>query len=231
MKELQQDCDDIIFHFTQGTIPAPPPPEFNTFFGNPPHWRYICVGRETSMEALDKHRNFVEQESPEQSIRNRERPIDESTLQSIESAMLHLRETMNESGPFQGVIGYSEGAAMAATLLVEELEKAETTGVPSTLKCGIFMAGSPAFRPAVGGCYLWDEVGEVINVPTCHVIGVSDPYLHCALALHDTCESEKVIIFDHGWGHTIPRDADMVKELALTIREMMVSAKVLEAGS
>ena len=230
VKELQQSGDEITFHFTQGTIPAPPPPEFNTFFGNPPHWRYICVGEETPMEALEKHRNFVEQENPEQSIRNGERPIEEST-RSIKNAMTQLRNTMNESGPFQGVIGYSEGAAMAATLLVEELQEADRTGVPSTLKCGIFMAGAPAFRPAVGGWYLWDEVGEVINVPTCHVIGVSDPYIHCALALHDTCDSEKAIIFDHGWGHTIPRDAEMVQELAITIREMIADANVLDMDS
>ena len=183
------------------------------------------------MEALEKHRNFVEQENPERSIRNGERPIDEDTLQSIENAMKHLRKTLTESGPFQGVIGYSEGAAMAATLLVEELERAETTGVPSTLKCGIFMGGAPPFRPAVGGWYLWDEVGEVLKVPTCHVIGVADPYLHCALALHSICDSDKAIIFDHGWGHTIPRDADIVQELGSTIREMIADAEALDAGS
>ena len=231
MKELQQIDNGIAFHFTQGTISAPPPPEFNTFFGNPPHWRFICVGGESSAEALEKHRNFVERESPEQSIRSGERPMDDDTLQSIKTAMTQLRKTMAQSGPFQGVIGYSEGAAMASTLLVEELQKAETTGVPSTLRCGIFMAGAPPFRPDVGGWYLRDEVGEVINVPTCHVIGVSDPYIHCAMALHDICDEEKAIIFDHGWGHTIPRNADLVQELAITIREMMADAERLETDA
>ena len=233
MKELQQNGDEITFQFTQGSIPAPPSSRFNTFFGNPPHWRYIFVGGESSEEALEKHRNFVEQEDPEQSMRNGERSRDESTvestIQSMENAMIQVRKTIVESGPFQGVIGYSEGAAMAATLLVEELQKAKKTGLPSTLKCGIFMAGAPAFRPEIGGYCLWDDVGEVINVPTCHVIGVADPYIHCALALHRTCDSEKAIIFDHGWGHTIPRDADIVQELALEIREMMADADRLEA--
>ncbi|KAL2050490.1 hypothetical protein ABVK25_009159 [Lepraria finkii] len=69
VKALQQGGDDITFHFTQGPIPAPPPPEFQTFFGNPPHWRFIALEGESSMEALDKHRNFCAQEDPEESVR------------------------------------------------------------------------------------------------------------------------------------------------------------------
>ena len=194
MKELQQRGDDITFHLTNSTIEAPPPIEFQTFFGNPPHWRFVYIDG-TSMNVLARHRDFVEEETPEKSIRSGQMPTGKKTIESVEYAIRSLRKTMVESGPFHGVIGYSEGAAIGSTLLIEELRQAKKTGVPSTLKCGIFIAGAPAFRTEVGGWNLWDEVGEVIDVPTCHVLGVSDPYLHCALALHDICDSEKAVIF------------------------------------
>lgn len=231
MKALQQGGDDITFHFTQGPIPAPPSPEFQSFFGDPPHWRFVALEGESSIEALDRHRNFCAQEDPEETIRKSITVPDDCAVQSVKNAMHQLRNTMIEEGPFEGVIGYSEGAAIGATLLVKELQRAKKTGVPSTLKCAMFIAGAPPLRTDPPGFYLSDEAGEIISVPTCHVIGVSDPYINCALALHGVCDSDKAMLFDHGWGHTIPRDADIVKDLAITIREMIVLAEGLEAGA
>lgn len=191
----------------------------------------MALEGESSMEALDKHRNFCAREDVEDSIRKSCTVPDDYAVQSVKNAMHQLRNTMKEEGSFEGVIGYSEGAAIGATLLVKELQRAQKTGIRSKLKCAIFFAGAPPLRTDPPGYYLSDEAGEIISVPTCHVIGVSDPYIQLALALHGLCDSDTAMLFDHGWGHTVPRDADIVEELAITIREMITLAEGLEAGA
>ena len=67
-------------------------------------------------------------------------------------------------------------------------------------------------------CLLADESENIIDVPTCHIVGCNDPYLDGALALFSMCEEDTATLFDHGKGHTVPRDARTIKELASTLK-------------
>ena len=91
-----------------------------------------------------------------------------------------------------------------------------------TEQCGIFFAGWPPV--SVEGedninTMLADECQEVLDVPTCHVVGCRDPYIDGAMALYSMCDEDMAVLFDHGQGHTVPRDRRIVEELTLTIRE------------
>ena len=66
-------------------------------------------------------------------------------------------------------------------------------------------------------CLLADECDNIIDVPTCHVVGCNDPYIHGAMALFSMCDEDLATLFDHGKGHTIPRDNRTIQELALAI--------------
>jgi hypothetical protein len=61
------------------------------------------------------------------------------------------------------------------------------------------------------------------QIPTCHVIGAQDPYLQGSMALFNVCDAEEARLFDHGKGHTLPRDLRTLKELGDVVREMIVS--------
>jgi hypothetical protein len=74
---------------------------------------------------------------------------------------------------------------------------------------------------------LSDEVGEIITIPTFHMVGASDPYLVGSMALFSVCDSETAEMFDHGKGHMVPRDAVTVKELADRLRSFW---EELDAG-
>lgn len=67
-------------------------------------------------------------------------------------------------------------------------------------------------------CILADECEDVIDVPTCHIIGCNDPYIHGAMALFSVCDDDTATLFDHGKGHTVPRDAKTIQELAEVIQ-------------
>jgi hypothetical protein len=65
---------------------------------------------------------------------------------------------------------------------------------------------------------LSDTNEELIDIPTCHVVGADDPYLHGAMGLYNVCDQDSAVLFDHGKGHTIPRDSQTLKELGSIIR-------------
>lgn len=59
----------------------------------------------------------------------------------------------------------------------------------------------------------------MIEVPTCHIIGANDPYVDGTMALYGVCDPDTAIMFDHGKGHTIPRDVATMKEAAEVIEQ------------
>jgi hypothetical protein len=84
----------------------------------------------------------------------------------------------------------------------------------------ILFAGWPPVRVCPDGtikCLLADECEEVIDVPTCHVVGCRDPYIHGSMALFSMCDEDKATLFDHGQGHSLPRDARTIRELMSAI--------------
>lgn len=60
---------------------------------------------------------------------------------------------------------------------------------------------------------LADQAKGVIDIPTLHIVGCSDPYILGAVALYNMCERGSAEMFDHGKGHTVPRDARTIQEL------------------
>ena len=139
--------------------------------------------------------------------------------ESIRKGLDRLYRIMEEHGPFQGVIGYSEGSAMATTLLVDDERRCRATGSESSLTHAIIFAGWPPLDPDSGRPMLSDEVGKVIHSHTIHALGAADPFLHGCLSLYNLCDEKTALIFDHGKGHLVPREPKVVVELANFIRK------------
>ena len=64
---------------------------------------------------------------------------------------------------------------------------------------------------------------DSIDVPTLHCVGADDPYLAGAMALFNICDQDTAILFDHGKGHTIPRDKNTLRELGDAVRALRES--------
>lgn len=94
---------------------------------------------------------------------------DSNGSSSAQEAIDYLYDIMEKDGPFEGIIGYSEGATVAATLLLHEQRRYETTGIPTMFKCALFFAGWPPMSPDLNKIVLADESDLTITIPTCHV--------------------------------------------------------------
>lgn len=55
------------------------------------------------------------------------------------------------------------------------------------------------------------------------IVGSLDPYLAGSIALYNICDMDTAYLFDHGKGHTLPRDKDTVRELGDTVRTMIMN--------
>ena len=76
-------------------------------------------------------------------------------------------------------------------------------------------------------CVLADECEDVIDIPSCHVVGCNDPYVQGSMALYSMCDEDTAVLFDHGKGHTVPRDAKTVSELAVAIGDSISKAQAV----
>ena len=147
--------------------------------------------------------------------------------ESLNDILEHLYRVMDEEGPFDGVLGYSEGSLVAATLLLDEKRRFLATGRPPQLKCAVFFNGWPPMISEQKGLLLADESPEVIDVFTCHILGSKDPWVQASVCLYNVCNKEKSYLFDHGGGHTVPRDLQTIHELGDVIRDMVKQVEAL----
>lgn len=96
-------------------------------------------------------------------------PEEDCRNESAQEALDYLYHIMEAEGPFEGIIGYSEGATVAATLLLHEQKRFETHGIPPMFKCALFFAGWPPMSPELDGLILADESDLTITIPSCHI--------------------------------------------------------------
>jgi hypothetical protein len=172
-------------------------------------------------DVLEPIRDFPEGENAEDVLRELVPEGQEGIHQNVTNAMNAVYRTMDEHGPFDAVCAYSEGTVVASTMILEEQRRFAEEGIPRRIKAAVFFAGWPPLDLRAKMMMLADTSEDLIDIPTCHVVGAGDPYLKGAVALYNICDEDTAILFDHGKGHTLPRDAKTLKELADTIRRMV----------
>ncbi|PIG86745.1 hypothetical protein AARAC_010880 [Aspergillus arachidicola] len=201
VEELQR-TNSAKFHFTRGPILANPPPEFDGYFGPPPNYRYIYV-RDDFAVKLRKLPSIPNREQAMHYVEHGTK--NEATAASAKRAVDLTLDQIEQNDKIKGLIAYSEGATVAASVMIEEQRRVPAIDIHSGKV--IIPTG------------LDDE--EYIPVPTCHVIGAEDAFLEGSKALYDLCNVDNAEYFDHGGGHIIPRNPTTLRELGDVIRNMI----------
>lgn len=75
----------------------------------------------------------------------------------VEAAQAFIHEIIEEEGPFDGIIGFSQGAALAASLILED-KKTRTHGADDLFKFAVFAGASLPFnKDDRTGLSLWED--------------------------------------------------------------------------
>lgn len=149
----------------------------------------------------------------------------------IEVRQLLQKTLKEEGGPFVGVLGFSQGARLAAGILLEQQERGQVEGqelrfavcVNGTYPALILAEGpSPTLRPTLDAELAeWNEIHDLhINLPSVHVHGNQDPYLHGSRLLARCFDSQTATVFEFENGHHLPTsvsDTERVAEEILRI--------------
>ena len=174
----------------------------------------IADGLHNLVRTLD----FKNMSTPEEAMRRVSSTYSFKNRDAVALTLDYIRNVMEEEGPFQGVIGASEGASAAATVLMDELQNASKNGHRTATRCGVFFVAFPAYRADGKGWILSDETSQRINAPTCHVLSEKDPLVLPAKALWNTCDPSSRTLVLHEKGHTIPHEKEMMAQVAKFVR-------------
>lgn len=134
-----------------------------------------------------------------------------------------IEQTVEEhdDGPFDGILGFSEGSSVAASLM---LRRAAQGRVP-LFRFAIFFCAVLTFRSDNEGPILADERPERIRVPTLHITGARDPARLSSMTLYNLCDKQLVFHYDHGKGHTIPW-GPFTEEITKWIRKILMQTQM-----
>ncbi|KAF4767646.1 hypothetical protein N7455_006831 [Penicillium solitum] len=208
------------FHYTQGATEVHVPPHFAGFFGPPPNYTFIRVDGPERVHA--NMSDFPKRDTPEEAIKAAAKAADDPTFSCIVEVVDSLVGILDSDNDIDGVIGFSEGAQVGASLILEEQRRERELGRRPRIKCAIFFSGWPPVHPVTGQLLTADDYDEQpITIPTFHVVGASDPFLDGSMALYNMCDPDSTDLFDHGAGHLIPRSKQTAEEIALVAREMI----------
>lgn len=155
----------------------------------------------------------------------------------LEEGLKVVADTMNSQGPFDGVMGFSQGAAMAAmvsSLLEGESRKEAFKTVQSKSKLGIAYPSSFAKldHPPLKFCVSYSGFiapGEryaafyepSIRTPMCHFVGSLDTVVEEArtnLLVDAAGGSDKTTVVIHPGGHFVPNNRQYLDTVVAFIK-------------
>ncbi|ATY60575.1 DUF341 family [Cordyceps militaris] len=226
-----ENTGNISFKFVDGQFPVDPPEGFGDYFGPPPYYRNIDFdGVDGLAKLVNNLRAITDGESYEDTLRSLLQGDDSSVPgeETIGRTFARIKQYLDEDAEIDGILGYSEGATAAASFIFHEAQQEEEHGTPRRIKFGIFFAGWPPTKVENGKvkAVLADECEDMIDVPTCHIVGSLDPYLYGAMSLYGVCNEDNATLFDHGKGHTVPRDNTTIDELVASILKTIAAANL-----
>lgn len=184
-RELEKD-NSASFFFTQGELDSPPGPGVEDVYEGP----YFCFYPwPHDLKSLDTN-----------------------NIEAVEEAYELIYEAIETDGPFDGILGFSQGATLAYHA------KAHPFDLP-LFRCGVFICAIPPF---------WVEDGEVVyrqdvaplSIPSLHIACSRDPVYKHSQALYEHCQKGAAAMINLDKGHTIPGDPKSAAAIGNAVRDL-----------
>lgn len=138
--------------------------------------------------------------------------------ETLSTALEYILSIVEEEGPFDGIIGFSQGAALASTLLAHYSTQRPFDPRANPFKFAIFICGSRPFNDEGTRLLQFATDGQIIRIPTVHVIGARDQWYQESLELFKLCDAKTAKLYDHGQGHILPANRKVTMAIADLIR-------------
>ncbi|KAJ5758193.1 uncharacterized protein N7511_006887 [Penicillium nucicola] len=156
---------------------------------------------------------------------------DPQSASSCIEAMENIERYITAEGPFDGIMGFSQGTSIALGWLIQRRREASgKEPQPLPFKVGVFFSNPwgvyDGAALADGRLEYLDRSAfeNLLDFPTAHIWGSADRDHEMAELVSASCVSEKRSTFVHSRGHEIPADTHTVIAMAKAINRAMVRA-------
>lgn len=124
------------FTYSQGAHEVEPPAGWEDYFGMRPLYRFLDTRHGDNFENLRRLRHMPHSVNPEDAMRMfQDCGEGEDWHQEVwREALNNVFKTLDEHPDVEGIIGYSEGAMIGASLVVEEAQRAQRSGYRRRIK-------------------------------------------------------------------------------------------------
>lgn len=144
---------------------------------------------------------------------------------AIQAVVVLLYNTIKEQGPFDGVIGFSQGASVACAFILQHMARKPLDPSSALFKYALLFSGADVVDSVGLAIKAEDKISQApgqgegapseqkkpkIGIPSLHVCGELDENLQGSLSLMERFDTETAELVMHKLGHTIPRDGEMV---------------------
>jgi hypothetical protein len=150
-------------------------------------------------------------------------------------AMKRLEEYITAEGPYDGIMGFSQGANLALSWMINKQREAKGGVLQQfPFKFGVFFSNPWGVYEASAlesGHLVYLEEGTIeglLDLPTAHIWGSADKDHELALMISKACVGGKRSVFVHDRGHEIPSKTNAVISMAKTINQAIVRALSME---
>ncbi|KAJ5560307.1 hypothetical protein N7513_002706 [Penicillium frequentans] len=141
---------------------------------------------------------------------------------TVAQAIEHTQNIIAKEGPFDAVLGFSQGAALAAAMIIQHAKA--NPGAPPLFRAAVFLCGGAPWEQS--GLMQFKSAPDFhpINIPTANVVGKLDPLYESGMELYKLCEPSKAGFYDHGMKHMVPFDAVNTDAMVRVIEEAVAKA-------
>ncbi|KUJ13196.1 uncharacterized protein LY89DRAFT_687410 [Mollisia scopiformis] len=147
--------------------------------------------------------------------------FDKYSEEEMQKAIEFVHEVVEEDGPYDCVMGFSQGASVAAAYIAQQQLQGPFKEV--SFKLAVFLCAALVPPQITTNEPLSNAIGALglIDIPTVHVIGRKDPCQAQSLGLVKSCTSSMAQVLLTDGGHDVPRDAINAKKIALGIERVI----------
>ena len=129
---------------------------------------------------------------------------------TIQESMQHICDYIHRHGPFDGLLGFSQGAIVCTAML---LNIPRWPSLPNSIRF-VILVGCPAINePTI--VPILDTLNVEKHVPTLHIAGQTDTLVTADMsrAIFDRFNPTRAQFYLHKGGHYCPSDADFRRTL------------------
>ncbi|KAH7402398.1 serine hydrolase FSH [Phaeosphaeria sp. MPI-PUGE-AT-0046c] len=144
-------------------------------------------------------------------------PPTSEDLDSVAAAYELIYDMIEDEGPFEGILGFSQGATLACAFLLHHSQE-HSYDLPFVhFRYAIFIAGLP---PRTSNSEpLLPSPDRVVLLPTVHISGTKDDAFPDSLRLSEMCKEDMKTMVIHDQGHIIPRESQLLREVVKAVRD------------